>query len=395
MDFDDTPEEAAFRAGARAWLEANAVKKGSPEDFSAGHFSGEIDAAEYVKRCRWWQGQLHEAGWAGIAWPRAFGGRGGKSIEEAVFAEEQSKFGVSVGVFAVAHGMVAPTLMQHGTPEQQQRWLDPMLRGEELWCQLFSEPEAGSDLASIRTKADLDGDEWVVNGQKVWTSNGDVADWAILIARSGTGETKHEGITFFCVRMDTPGIDVRPLRQLNGEAHFSEVFLNDVRVPADQVVGEVGKGWKVAVTTLSNERVAIAGGSGMSDPERLRLLAQQLGVSEDPLFRQRFATVHTRSEILRYLKMRTRTAMSRGERPGPEASIMKLFYASFVKDLSDLAVTIQGPMGQVLHPDAAADGVFQQKFFNAVQSSIGGGTDQIQRNIIGERVLGLPREPKA
>jgi alkylation response protein AidB-like acyl-CoA dehydrogenase len=283
--------------------------------------------------------------------------------------------------------------MQHGTPEQQQRWLDPMLRGEELWCQLFSEPEAGSDLASIRTKAELDGDEWVVNGQKVWTSNGDVADWAILIARSGTGETKHEGITFFCVRMDTPGIDVRPLRQLNGEAHFSEVFLNDVRIPADQVVGEVGKGWKVAVTTLSNERVAIAGGSGMSDPERLRLLAQQLGVRDDPLFRQRFATVHTRSEILRYLKMRTRTAMSRGERPGPEASIMKLFYASFVKDLSDLAVTIQGPMGQVLHPDAAADGVFQQKFFNAVQSSIGGGTDQIQRNIIGERVLGLPKEP--
>jgi acyl-CoA dehydrogenase len=392
MDFDDTPEEAAFRAEARAWLEVNAIPKGSADDFSAGHFSGEIDPDDYVKRCRWWQGQLHEGGWAGIAWPAAFGGRGGKSIQEAIFAEEQARWGVSTGVFAVAHGMVAPTLMQHGDPEQQQRWLGPMLRGDELWCQLFSEPEAGSDLASVRTRAVLDGDEWVVNGQKVWTSNAQHSEWGVLIARSGEGETKHEGITYFCVDMRSPGIEVRPLRQLNGDAHFNEVFLEDVRIPAHQVVGEVGKGWKVAVATLSNERVAIAGGSGMSDPERLRRLAQALGAGDDPLFRQRFARAYTNNEILRYLKLRTRTAMSRGERPGPEASIMKLFYAAFVKDLADLAVGVQGPAGQLLHPDAVADGVFQQKFFNAVQSSIGGGTDQIQRNIIGERVLGLPRE---
>jgi len=394
MDFEDTPEEAAFRAEARAWLEANAIPKGSPDDFSTGHFSGEIDSDGYVKRCRWWQGQLHEAGWAGITWPRAFGGQGGRPVQEAVFAEEQAKWGVSVGVFAVAHGMVAPTLMQHGTPEQQQRWLGPMLRGEELWCQLFSEPEAGSDLASLRTRAVLDGDEWVVNGQKVWTSYAHNSEWGVLIARSGDGDTKHEGITYFAVDMRSPGIEVRPLRQLNGESHFNEVFLQDVRIPADQVIGEVGKGWKVAVTTLSNERMAIAGGSGMSDPERLRHLATSLGMNADPLFRQRFAAVHTRSEILRYLKLRTRTAMSRGERPGPEASIMKLFYAGFVKELADLAIGIQGPHGQVLHPDAVADGVFQQKFFNAVQASIGGGTDQIQRNILGERVLGLPREPR-
>ena len=394
MDFDDTPEEARFRAEARAWLEANAIPKGAPGDFSAGHFSGDLGPDEYIKRCRWWQGQLYEAGWAGIAWPVAFGGRGGKSIEEAIFAEEQARWGVSTGIFAVAHGMVAPTLMQHGTEAQQWRWLGPMLRGEELWCQLFSEPEAGSDLASLRTRAVLDGDEWVVDGQKVWTSNALQSEWGVLIARSGDGDTKHEGITYFCVDMSTPGIEVRPLRQLNGEAHFNEVFLSGVRIPADQVVGEVGKGWKVAVTTLSNERVAIAGGSGMSDPERLRRLARDLGVGADPVFRQRFAAVHTRNEILRYLKLRTRTAMSRGERPGPEASIMKLFYAAFVKELGDLAVGIQGPAGQLLHPDATSDGVFQQKFFNAVQSSIGGGTDQIQRNIIAERVLGLPREAR-
>jgi acyl-CoA dehydrogenase len=394
VDFDDTPEEAAFRAGARAWLEANAFRRGGPDDFATGHFSGEIDTADYVKRCRWWQGQLHDAGWAGIAWPKAFGGRGGKPIEEAIFAEEQARFGVSVGVFAVAHGMVAPTLMQHGTPEQQARFLGPMLRGEELWCQLFSEPEAGSDLASLRTRAVRDGDEWVIDGQKVWTSYAHHAEWGVLIARSGEGDTKHEGITYFVVDMRTPGIEIRPLRQLNGEAHFNEVFLSGVRIPADQVIGEPGKGWKVAVTTLSNERVAIAGGSGMSDPERLRHLAEQLGVGSDPLFRQRFARVHTRNEILRYLKLRTRTAMSRGERAGPEASIMKLFYATFVKDLADLAIGVQGPHGQLLHPDAASGGMFQQKFFNAVQASIGGGTDQIQRNIIGERVLGLPREPR-
>jgi len=394
MDFDDTPEEAAFRAATREWLAANAVPKGGPDDFSAGHFTGALDPDDYVKRCRWWQGLLHDAGWAGITWPTAFGGRGGKPIEEAIFAEEQARYGVSVGVFAVAIGMVGPTLMQHGTPEQQARWLGPILRGTEMWCQLFSEPEAGSDLASLRTRAVLDGGEWVVDGQKVWTSYAQHAEWGILIARTDLDAAKHDGITYFAVDMGSPGIDVRPLRQLNGEAHFNEVFLSGVRIPADQVIGEPHAGWKVAVTTLTNERVAIAGGSGMSDPDRLRLLAADLGVTAEPLFRQRFVRAWTRNELLRYLRLRTRTALSKGVRPGPEASIMKLAYAAFVKELSALAIEVQGPDGQLVHPDAPAGGVFQQKFFNAVQSSIGGGTDEIQRNIIGERVLGLPREPR-
>ena len=394
MDFDDTPEEAAFRARAREWLAANAIPKGSPDDFSAGHFSGNIDADEYIKRCRWWQGQLYEGGWAGIAWPTAFGGRGGKPIEEAIFAEEQSKWGVSAGIFAVAHGMVAPTLMQHGSREQQERYLAPMLRGEELWCQLFSEPDAGSDLASLTTRAERDGDEFVVNGQKVWTSNAQSSEWAILIARTDPDAPRHAGITFFVVDMATPGIDVRPLRQINGEAHFNEVFLNDVRIPAANVVGEVNDGWKVAVTTLSNERVTIAGGSGISDPDRILALARERGMSDDPIFRQAFVSMWTRNEIIRYLRMRSRTALSQGRRPGPEASIMKLAYARYVKQAGNLAVGLQGPYGTLLHPDALADGVLQQKFINAVQSSIGGGTDEIQHNIVGERVLGLPREPR-
>jgi alkylation response protein AidB-like acyl-CoA dehydrogenase len=284
--------------------------------------------------------------------------------------------------------------MAHATPEQQARYLGPMLRGDELWCQLFSEPEAGSDLASLKTRAVLDGDEFVVDGQKVWTSYAHAAEWGILIARTDQDAERHAGITFFAVDMRSPGIDVRPLRQMNGEAHFNEVFLTGVRVPAANVIGEVGGGWKVAVTTLSNERVAIAGGSGMSDPERLRLLARSLGVTDDPLFRQRFAAAWSRNEIIRYLRLRTRTAMSQGRRPGPEASIMKMAYSRYVKGLGALMLDVQGPYGQLAYPDALEGAIFQQKFINAVQASIGGGTDEIQRNIVGERVLGLPREPK-
>ncbi|HEY2815267.1 MAG TPA: acyl-CoA dehydrogenase family protein [Acidimicrobiales bacterium] len=394
MDFDDSPEEAAFRADAREWLAANAVPKGSPDDFATGHFAGDMSPAEYVKKCRWWQGQLFEGGWAGISWPANAGGRGGKPIQEAIFAEEHSKWGVSNGIFTVAFGMVAPTLMQHATAAQQERYLPSMLRGEQLWCQLFSEPDAGSDLASLTTRAVRDGDEFVVNGQKVWTSNAQHSECGILIARTNPDAPRHAGITYFVVDMTTPGIDIRPLRQMNGEAHFNEVFLNDVRVPAANVIGEINDGWKVAVTTLSNERVSIAGGSGISDPELLLRLARTIGCTGDPIFRQRFVHAWSRGEAIRFLRLRSRTALSQGRRPGPEASVMKLAYARYVKELTNLAVEIQGPYGLLDHPDARLDGVFQQKWINAVQSSIGGGTDEIQRNIVGERVLGLPREPK-
>jgi len=395
VDFDDTPEEAAFRAAAREWLAANAIPKGAPGDFSAGHFAGDMVPEEYVKRCRWWQGQLYEGGWAGISWPKAFGGRGGKPLEEAIFAEEQARFGVSNGIFAVAFGMVAPTLMHHGTAEQQARFLPAMLKGEELWCQLFSEPDAGSDLASLTTRAVRDGDELVVTGQKVWTSNAQFSEWGILIARTNPDAPRHKGITYLLVDMTSPGIEIRPLRQMNGDAHFSEVFLDGVRVPLANLVGDIDDGWKVAVTTLSNERVTIASGSGVSDPDRVLDLARALeGTTRDPVFRQRFAEIWIRSEVIRYLRLRNRTALSQGRRSGPEASVMKLAYACYVKQLGDLAIGMQGPYGQLDHPDALVDGIFQQKWINAVQSSIGGGTDEIQRNIVGERVLGLPREPR-
>jgi alkylation response protein AidB-like acyl-CoA dehydrogenase len=396
VDFDDTPEEAAFRTAARAWLDEHAIPKGAPDDFSAGFFTPGVEPADYVKRCREWQHTLHEHGWAGIAWPKAFGGRGGRPIEAAIFAQEQAHYGVSVGAFAVAHGMVAPTLMAHGRPDQQHRYLAPMLRGEEVWCQLFSEPGAGSDLASLATRAEADGDELVVTGQKVWTSGAHYSEWGILLARTSppAEASKHAGITYLVVDMASPGIDIRPLRQINGEAHFNEVFLDEVRVPRHNVVGEIDNGWRVAVTTLTNERVAIAGGSAASDPVRLLQLAAETGARDDPVVRQQLAVVHTRNEILRFLRYRMLTALSRGTAHGPEGSVMKLLYSRFVKDLTELGLEMEGAGGMLDHPHAPHDAMWQYKFLNSVQSSIGGGTDEVQRNIIGERVLGLPREPR-
>jgi alkylation response protein AidB-like acyl-CoA dehydrogenase len=234
----------------------------------------------------------------------------------------------------------------------------------------------------------------VVNGQKVWTSGAQNSDWGILLARTDPDQPKHRGITYFLVDMRSPGIEIRPLRQMTGGAHFNEVFLTDVRIPSENVLGDVNGGWGVAMTTLANERVLIGGGGTGPGFKDLVELARQFGRDTDPLVRQGLADTYARYEIIRYLGMRVRTATSKGQTPGAEASVMKLFYAAYVKDLGDLAVGMQGPAGQLVFPDAATDGVFQQKFFNAVQSSIGGGTDQIQRNIIGERVLGLPREPR-
>ena len=396
MDFDDTPEEAAFRAEARAWLEANAIPKGHADDFSSGMWSTDYTEAEYVKRCREWQGVLAEGGWAGITWPVEYGGRGGRPIEGAIFNQEQARFGVSNGVFAIAIGMVGPTLLAHGTDDQKRRYLPPMLKGDEVWCQLFSEPEAGSDLAAIATRAVRDGDEWVVSGQKVWTSAAHRAEWGILLARTDPDVPKHKGITYLLVDMATPGIDIRPLRQMTGDAHFSEVFLDDVRVPASNVLGEEGEGWRVAQTTLASERSAIAGGSGGADPPGLIALAQQRGLATDPLVRQAVVEAHLRSELLRYLRLRSQTALSKGTRPGPEGSVMKLAYARFMQQMTTTAMHLQGALAMLDEPSLLPrGGVWTTKFLHSPSLRIAGGSDQIQGNIIGERVLGLPAEPRS
>ncbi len=394
MDFEDTPEEAAFRAEARAWLTSNAVGKGHPDDFSNGHQDEDMSDAEYAARSRVWQRRLWDGGWAGVAWPKMFGGRGGKPIEASIFSQEQAGFGVSTGIFAVAHGMVGPTLMRHGTPEQQQRHLPAMLRGDQIWCQLFSEPEAGSDLAGLRTRATHDPatDEWVVTGQKVWTSQATESDMGILLARTDPDVPKHRGITYFLLDMSAPGLDIRPLRQITGHSHFSEVFLDEVRIPAGNIVNGVDGGWKAAVTTLSNERAAI---SGSQRGKELALVVDRVraaGLADDPLIRQRVADCHTRHAILDFLSWRMQTALSRGTPLGAEASVMKLFYAEHVKRLADLAVTVEGAAGTLRGADAPEDGLWQSRMLAALSIGIAGGTNEIQHNVIGERVLGLPRE---
>jgi acyl-CoA dehydrogenase len=392
VDFDDTPEEAAFRAEAAAWLEANAVPKGSPDDFSAGIWSTDYSEDTLIKRAREWQGRLYDGGWAGITWPKEVGGRGGRPIESVIFNQEQARFGVSVGVFTVAIGMVGPTLLRHGTPEQQERYLRAMLKGDELWCQLFSETEAGSDLANLSTRAVRDGDEWVIEGQKVWTSSAQRAEWGILLARTDPDAPKHKGISYFLLDMSTPGIEIRPLRQMTGDSHFSEVFLDGVRIPAANMVGEEGEGWKVAQTTLASERTAIAGGSGGADPPGLIALARERGVADDPLVRQSVVEAHLRSELLRFLRYRSQTALSQGKAPGAETSVMKLAYARFMQHMTNAAIHVQGATGMLAGDELPRGGVWTTKFLHAPSLRIAGGSDQVQANIIGERVLGLPRD---
>jgi len=283
--------------------------------------------------------------------------------------------------------------MGHGTDAQKERFLEPMLRGDEVWCQLFSEPGAGSDLASLATSALRDGEEFVVNGQKVWTSSAHFSDWGILLARTDVNVPKHRGITYFLVDMTTPGIDVRPLRQATGAAHFNEVFLTDVRIPVDNVVGPVNGGWGVTMTTLTNERTLIGSGVGVGDVfgDVVRL-AQEYGRSDDPLTRQDLAALYIRLQLLKYLGWRIQTAISRNEQPGPESSVLKLGLSRHLSLTGDLVMTLQGPQANLLDYADAKSGPWGQQFLSQWASKLGGGTEQIQRNIIAERVLGMPRD---
>lgn len=394
VDFDDTPEEAAFRREVRAFLDAHADRRAVDPAQLLQVDTGPGADAQHVHRCRAWQGVLFEHGWAGITWPKEYGGRGGTAVQQAIFDQEQAAFDVSTGVFAVGIGMAGPTVIAHGTEDQKRRYLEPMLRGTEIWCQLFSEPGSGSDLASLATRAERDGDTYVVNGQKVWNTGAHYSDMAILLARTDPDVEKHAGISFFLVDMSTPGIDVRPLRQINGAAHFNEVFLTDVRIPADNVLGALNGGWQVARTTLANERTLIGGLSagragGLQD---VLAMARRRGAASDPVVRQDLARMVVRTEILRFLGLRVRTAASRGQLPGPESSVMKLAVSQHVAATGDLVMSLDGAAGMLFGDDAPDHGFWQHQFLTQWSTRIGGGTDQIQRNVIAERALGLPRD---
>jgi alkylation response protein AidB-like acyl-CoA dehydrogenase len=392
MDFDETPEETALRAEIRAWFEQPPVAE-AVREMAGGSMA--VDELDWITRAKRWQGFLADHGWACITWPVEYGGRGGTPSEAAVFAEESARAGVLGNAFAVGVSMAGPTIIAHGTDAQKQRYLRPMLRGEEVWCQLFSEPGAGSDLASLSTRAERDGEEWVVTGQKVWTSGAHFSDLGILLARTDPDAPKHRGISYLLVDMRAPGIEVRPLRQMTGATGFNEVFLTDVRIPVESTLGDVNAGWAVAMTTLANERTFMGGGGGRSLAfSDLATLARAQGAARDPVVRQGLAASFTRAQISRYLALRVRTQTSRGLPPGPEASVSKLFAAWNLKTNTELALAIQGVSGMLAGDDAPLGGAWQRSFLGAPSIRIAGGSDEVQRNVMGERVLGLPREPR-
>ncbi len=393
MDFDETAEEAAFRAEARAWLDTHG---GGEQARAVVRRAGEDEAA-FVERARPWQALLAEHRWTGIAWPPTYGGRGGTPAQAAVFDEEARARGLPTGSFVVGVGMAGPTIIAHGSEEQKARYLAPMLRGEEVWCQLFSEPGAGSDLAGLATRAeradDADGG-WIVNGQKVWTSGAQYSDYGILLARTDPDAPKHKGISYFLIDMRQPGIDVRPLRQMTGASHFSEVFLTDARVADDALLGPLHGGWAVTMTTLANERTFMGGHSSGPTLDDLLALARDRGASADPVVRQGLAAAHTRGKVMGYLGLRVRTAAAQGRPPGPEASVLKVLAAWNMKHNAELALAIQGPAGMLADHDAPEAGRWQQHALSAPSIRIAGGSDEIQRNVMGERVLGLPPETR-
>jgi alkylation response protein AidB-like acyl-CoA dehydrogenase len=394
MELTDAPEAAAFRTECRAWLEANAERRA---EGTAGSITGvlgaEIDSAAALARARDYQLRAAADGWAAVGWPREHGGRGASFIEQVVFGDEASRFDVPDHVFRIGVTMGGPTVIAHGTDDQRTRWLRPLLTGEEIWCQLFSEPGAGSDLAGLRTSAVRDGDEWVVNGQKVWSSGAHYSRRGMLLARTDPDVPKHAGITYFLLDMESPGIEVRPLKQMTGAAHFNEVFLTDVRVPDTDRLGDVNDGWRVAQTTLLNERASIAELIGAANPALplVELARQATGDGragiDDPRVRQRLARAYAEGEILRYVGMRIVSAFSRGAFPGPEASIAKLAMADLLRTTHDLGLALLGPTATV------DPGDWVTGFLAAPAVRIAGGSDEVQRNIIGERVLGLPKDP--
>jgi alkylation response protein AidB-like acyl-CoA dehydrogenase len=393
MDFNDTPEEAAFRAEARAFLTANAPLKAGTRPVLRQSGIG----AEDVKRCKEWQAKKAAAGFAGLTWPKRFGGKEASPIQQVIYNQEEESYAVPRGLYEIGLGMCIPTMMAYATPEQLDRYVKPALHGEEVWCQLFSEPAGGSDLAALRTRAERDGDHWVINGQKIWTSGAHLSDFGILVVRTDPNVPKHEGLTFFFLDMKSPGVEIRPIHQMSGARHFNEVFFTDVRIPDSQRLGAVGQGWKVSLTTLMNERLAV-GDEQRPGVDDLIELSRKVRVDGKPAIqnaavRERIAEWHARSQGLKFTRFRTMTALSKGETPGPENSIHKLVNASKLQDIASYGIDLMGNNGLVLDDDLTESyGMFQAALLSSPSSRIAGGTDEVLRNIIAERVLGLPAD---
>jgi alkylation response protein AidB-like acyl-CoA dehydrogenase len=391
MDFNDSPEQASFRAEVRAFLDANARLA----EESESPFSQRRGEAEYVQLAQEWQKKKADNGFAVIHWPEAFGGRGGTPMETIVYRQEEARYDVPRGIFDIGLGMCGPVLMAYADDETKTRLLPRMVTGEDIWCQLFSEPVAGSDLAGLRTRAERDGDDWVINGQKVWTSGAHYSRYGILVTRHDTSLPKHKGLTFFWLDMHSPGVEVKPIRQISGGSNFNEVFFTNVRIPDSQRLGEVGEGWGVSLTTLMNERLAV-GGAGPPDFADIFALASGLELDgrraiEDASVRSRLADWYIEAEGLRLINARTVTKLGKGETPGPEASITKVVSAPKQQEIASFGADLLEQAGVLVGDDEAPlHGLFQNGLLAAPGLRIAGGSDEILRNIIAERVLQLP-----
>jgi alkylation response protein AidB-like acyl-CoA dehydrogenase len=395
MDFNLTPDEERFREALRVWLAAH---------LPAGWGTTAREPAvphEQVAFARDWQRKLHTGGWAGITWPREYGGRGASVVEQLLYNEEYARVRApDILCLKIGLSLVGPTIIACGTAEQKARYLAPILRGEEIWCQGFSEPNAGSDLASVRTRADLQGDEFVVNGQKIWTSVARHADWCMLVTRTSQEGPKHKGLTFLLVDLKSPGITIRPLREMTGEEWFNEVFFDEVRVPRANVVGEVNGGWNVVMTTLAHERAGSTPHIRLQAESRLlaglarRTRRHGRSAAADPVVRQKVAQLAIEAEILRHTAYRNVTVVQRTGVPGPEGSILKIFWSEMEQRLKDTAIEILGPWGLLPREEVHAvdDGFWFHELLWSRSSTIYAGTSEVQRNIIAQRVLGLPRE---
>jgi alkylation response protein AidB-like acyl-CoA dehydrogenase len=389
MDLSLSPSEEAFRDEVRDWLEANHPGE-PPED--------EKEAFEFSRR---WQRKLHDGGWAGVSWPKEYGGRGATLIEQAIFYEElvRAKAPRTANVIGLAMG--GPVVITHGTEEQKQRYLEPILSAEEIWCQGFSEPDAGSDLASLKTRAVKRNGEWLVSGQKVWTTLAHVAKWCMLVARTDPDAPKHQGLTYFLMDMEQEGVEVKPLVQITGEAEFNEIFMDEARIPDENVLGGVGNGWSVAITTLMNERAGLAFAAQAALQLSLRKAIELASstsrngrpITKDPVMRDRFAQLFIESEIFRLTNYRGLTKIMKTGVPGPEGSLGKWQWAEINQELMDLAMEVEGPYSALMagSEHAIDGGEWQYQYLRTRANSIEGGTTEILKNIVAERVLGLPK----
>jgi alkylation response protein AidB-like acyl-CoA dehydrogenase len=383
-----------------AWLRENLpadwVK--AIDDNDEASFRLARSGVDYNDWCR----RLGEAGWATPTWPREYGGAGLEPSQAKIVDDELNRYRVHRSFNIIGIGMGGPTLLQWGTDEQRKQWLPPMNQHREIWCQLFSEPGAGSDVAGLATRAERDGDEWIVNGQKVWTTLAHIARWGMLVARTDPDVPKHKGMTYFIVDMHSPGVEVRPLKQITGDAEFNEVFFSDVRIPDANRVGDVGQGWSVATETLMNERVALSGAGstgganvGGGPVDDLVTFAKQTGAWDDLVLRDRLVQALIEGRLIKISNFRSAAARRGGKRPGPEGSITKLFQAEYNQRLQNLAVDLLGAAGMAwtADQDQGGAGATVRGFLRSRANTIEGGTSEVMRNILGERVLGLPKEP--